>query len=281
MLAYNNPIRKKDEPLFTVTEIKPGIYHIHEAAVHFDLIVGEKKALLWDTGYGIYDILTLVKSLSDKELIVCNSHGHIDHVGGNYAFDKVLIPLRAVPEAIILSSHALRSIGVKRIFDHGDVPRHDYSNVIYEDLNDTMVFDLGKRTARFIAIPGHTANDLALFIEEDGLLFTADAINYSMWLYFSDGMKQSTVVASLTKLIALNPVSIIASHRHSPLSLTYLIQLRDCIRSLRLSDFKDVHIDAFTLRRDDLVEYHTNLQNKRVSIVFREDAFDLNEKEGP
>jgi len=266
--------------LFNVTEVKPGIYHIHETAVHFDLIVGDKKALLWDTGYGIFDILTLVKSLTDKELIVCNSHGHIDHAGGNYAFDKVLIPLRAVPEAIILTSNALRSIGVKRILNGEEVPVHDYSHVIYEDLNETMVFDLGGKTARFIAIPGHTANDLALFIEEDKILFTADAVNYSMWLYFSDGIRQSTVVNSLTKLIDLNPSIILAAHRHAPVELSYLIDLRDCIRGLSRSDFKDVHLDAFTLRRDDLVEYHTILQHKRVSIVFREDAFDLNEKEG-
>jgi glyoxylase-like metal-dependent hydrolase (beta-lactamase superfamily II) len=143
-----------------------------------------------------------------------------------------------------------------------------------------MVFDLGGKTARFIAIPGHTANDLALFIEEDSILFTADAVNYSMWLYFSDGMRQSTVVNSLTKLIDLKPSLILAAHRHSPVELQYLIDLRDCIRSLSRSDFKDVHLDAFTLRRDDLVEYHTILQQKHVSIVFREDAFDLNEKEG-
>lgn len=266
--------------MFKVTEVSPGVYHIHEAAVHFDLIVGEKKALLWDTGYGIFDILALVKSLTDKELIVCNSHGHIDHAGGNYAFDKVLIPLRAVPEAVILTSHALRSIGVKRILDQGEVPYHDYSKVIYEDLNDKMVFDLGGKTARIIAIPGHTANDLALFIEEDRILFTADAVNYSMWLYFSDGIRQSTIVDSLSKLIDLNPLFILAAHRHSPVSLEYLVDLRNCIKGLKRSDFKDVHLDAFTLRRDDLVEYHTILQHKRVSIVFREDAFDLNEKEG-
>ncbi len=266
--------------MFNVTEITAGIYHIHEAAVHFDLIVGEKKALLWDTGYGIFDILAQVNALTDKEIIVCNSHGHIDHVGGNYAFEKVLIPLKAVPDAVVLSSHALRSIGVKRILDQGEVPFHDYSGVIYEDLNDTMSFDLGNRTARFISIPGHTEHDLALFIEEDRLLFTADAVNYSMWLYFSNGMKQSTVVNSLSKLINLNPVAIIASHRHAPLSLAYLIGLRDCIQSLSRSDFKDAHLDAFTLRRADLVEYHTTIQHKRVSIVLREDAFDLNEKEG-
>ena len=78
---------------FNVSQIKPGIYHIKEAAVHFDLIVGEKKALLWDTGYGIDELMPLIRSLTDKELIVCNSHGHIDHVGGNYAFEKVLIQI--------------------------------------------------------------------------------------------------------------------------------------------------------------------------------------------
>lgn len=265
---------------FNVSQVKPGIYHIKEAAVHFDLIVGEKKALLWDTGYGIDELMPLIRSLTDKELIVCNSHGHIDHVGGNYAFEKVLIPLGAVAEAVMMTSHALRSLGVKRILDGGDVPHHDYSKVIYEDLNESMVFDLGGRTARFISIPGHTRHDLALWIEEDRCLFTADALNYVMWLYFSDGMKQSTVVRSLTKLVDLEPEFILASHRHSPLDAQFLTMMRDKIKTLRRADFNFAHLDAFTLRRDDLVEYHTTIQHKRVSIVFRDDAFDLEEKEG-
>lgn len=265
---------------FHVSQVLPGIYHIKEEAVHFDLIVGTKKALLWDTGYGIHDLLPLLSSLTDKELIVCNSHGHIDHVGGNYAFDKVYAPLRTLPETLMMTSPEVRLVAISRILAKNIAPDRDYSKVVYTDLNESTVFDLGGRTARFLAIPGHTSHDMALWIEEDRTLFTADAVNYMMWLYFSPSMRQSIVVDSLRKLLALKPERIIASHRHTPLSVDYLESLTECIAHLRKKDFTHPHIEPNARIKGNLVAYHTTIQHKRVTIAFRDDAFDLEEKEG-
>jgi len=54
------------------------------------LIVGEQKAMLIDTGFGIGNLRGLCDKLTGgKELIVANTHAHVDHAGGNFQFEKV------------------------------------------------------------------------------------------------------------------------------------------------------------------------------------------------
>ena len=54
------------------------------------LIVGDTRALLFDTGNGIADIRRVVDRLTGLPLTVTNSHSHADHVGGNHAFVEIL-----------------------------------------------------------------------------------------------------------------------------------------------------------------------------------------------
>ena len=44
------------------------------------LLEGSEKALLIDTGTGLFDIPALVAELTDKPLIVALTHGHVDHI---------------------------------------------------------------------------------------------------------------------------------------------------------------------------------------------------------
>ena len=66
------------------------IYEPHQAEeVISYLIVGEKRALLFDTGMGISDIKKVVEELTKLPVVVVNSHSHDDHVGGNWQFDTI------------------------------------------------------------------------------------------------------------------------------------------------------------------------------------------------
>ena len=49
---------------------------------------GEEKACLIDTMMGYNDLYKAVRSITDKPLIVINTHGHPDHIYGNVYFDK-------------------------------------------------------------------------------------------------------------------------------------------------------------------------------------------------
>ena len=52
------------------------------------LILGPEKALLIDTGSGLYPIKPVVDNLIEhRELIVINTHTHFDHRGSNDEFE--------------------------------------------------------------------------------------------------------------------------------------------------------------------------------------------------
>ncbi len=81
-------------PWFEVYEIRQGIYAIYEPGQFEEviswLILGGEQALLFDTGLGIGNIRGVVKALTELPLTVLNSHGHYDHVGGNYQFNSII-----------------------------------------------------------------------------------------------------------------------------------------------------------------------------------------------
>lgn len=77
---------------FEVYRIRPGVFAIYEPKQSEEvisyLIVGQKRALLFDTGMGISNIKKLAEGLTSLPLSVLNSHTHNDHVGDNWRFSK-------------------------------------------------------------------------------------------------------------------------------------------------------------------------------------------------
>src|ERR1700675_1155537 len=75
---------------FEVYRIRPGVFALYEPhqaeEVISYLIVGSRKALLFDTGMGISSIRAVVRQLTRLPITVLNSHTHYDHVGGNREF---------------------------------------------------------------------------------------------------------------------------------------------------------------------------------------------------
>src|SRR5271169_3626248 len=75
-----------NDPWFEVYKVVPGVFAIYEPHQAEEtigyLIVGEKRALLFDTGMGISDVKKVVTELTKLPIVVLNSHTHDDHVGG-------------------------------------------------------------------------------------------------------------------------------------------------------------------------------------------------------
>ena len=78
---------------FEVYKIRPGIFAIYEPhqleEVISYLIIGDDRALLFDTGMGISNMLAVVAGLTKLPVSVVNSHTHNDHVGDNWRFSDV------------------------------------------------------------------------------------------------------------------------------------------------------------------------------------------------
>jgi glyoxylase-like metal-dependent hydrolase (beta-lactamase superfamily II) len=54
-------------------------------------VCGEQRAALIDTGLGIEPIGAVVRRLTDRPVMVVNTHYHFDHVGGNHEFDEIAV----------------------------------------------------------------------------------------------------------------------------------------------------------------------------------------------
>lgn len=69
-----------------------GVFHIQDLfSDYMYLVVGEEKAALIDTGMGFPGLRQLVERLTDKPVIVLNTHGHLDHIGGNDEFGCIYL----------------------------------------------------------------------------------------------------------------------------------------------------------------------------------------------
>ena len=71
-----------------IKEIRSGIYlmdEAHEATGY--LVVGKDRACVIDTMNGYNNLYQAVRKLTEKPLIVINTHGHPDHILGNVYFD--------------------------------------------------------------------------------------------------------------------------------------------------------------------------------------------------
>jgi len=189
------------------------IYEPHQAEeVISYLIVGEKRALLFDTGMGISDIKKVVDSLTKLPIVVLNSHTHDDHVGGNWEFSTVYGMDTDFTRKNALGSHddAQAEITPDQIcgalpaaFDPKTYVTRSWKVFAYTHAGDH--FDLGGRVIEIMATPGHTPDAISLIDRAHGLLFTGDTYYPApIWLYRPE-TDLDAYAKSIQRLAALAP----------------------------------------------------------------------------
>jgi len=204
------------DPWFEVYEVVPGvlaIYEPHQAEETISyLILGKKRALLFDTGMGISDIRKVTGELTQLPIVVLNSHTHNDHVGGNWEFDTVYGMDTDFTRANAMGSRqdAQDELGSGMIC--GDLPKNFDSKSyatrpwkVSRFLHDHDKIDLGGRTIEVVSAPGHTPDAISLLDRANGLLFTGDTYYPApIWLYRPE-TDLDQYVASVKRLAALAP----------------------------------------------------------------------------
>ncbi len=159
------------------------------------LVAGKERCLLIDTGWGVGDLAALTASLSPLPLMVVNSHGHPDHIMGNWQFAEVHVhaadaaTVRAMPAAIPRAwvlEHALpKPLPADFVPDAWAVTGAGSLVTI----QDGHVFDLGRRTLEVIRVPGHTPGSICLLDRQARLLFTGDTVlPGSIWLHLAESL---------------------------------------------------------------------------------------------
>jgi glyoxylase-like metal-dependent hydrolase (beta-lactamase superfamily II) len=205
-----------DIPWFEVYKVAPrtfAIYEPHQSEeVISYLIVGQKQALLFDTGMGIADIKKIVSRLTSLPVVVLNSHTHDDHVGGNWEFSYVFGMDTAFTRENAKGSTADAQSEIAPGEICGDLPK-GFDPKAYRTkpwhisflIRDGFRIKLGGRTVEVIATPGHTPDAIALIDRENGLLFTGDTYYPApIWL-FRPETDLAAYEKSIARLAALAP----------------------------------------------------------------------------
>ena len=232
---------------YQIYESADGVYsivepfQIQETISH--LIVGDERALLFDTGIGLLPLKPVVERITNLPVTVLNSHTHYDHVGGNWEFSSVLAIdseytranmagfdderigndfhaeafCKGAPEGVEISSFYTKPWQASRYVEDGET------------------IDLGGRQLQVLHVPGHTPDAVALLDAENRLLFTGDSwYDASLWLFARETNLDDYAV-SISRLAKLeNDVDfILGAHNEARLAAGKLRIVDGALEKLR------------------------------------------------
>ena len=260
----------QDQEWFEVYRVAPHVYAIYEPGQFEEvisfLIEGEEKALLFDSGLGIGDMRRVVDGLTDREVVVLNSHTHYDHVGGNHQFDTIYAMDTAYTRR---NAQGSTREAVAEFVQEGwiwkELPegfsRENYRTRPFDISrfnSDGERIDIGGRTLEVLATPGHAPDAVCLLDRDNRMLFTGDTF-YLAPLYthlegsdfddFADSAHRIAALAdSIDLLMTAHNVPVVDSRYARALGRAF-----DDIRSGRAGDstltdgLREYHFDGFSV----------------------------------
>ncbi len=204
------------EDWFEVYEIARNLFTFCETR-HYEnttisLIIGPENAALIDTGCGIGNLREAVAELTDKPVIVINTHTHLDHLGSNRQFDEIAMfdhPLtrRVAAEGVshqIMQREMLAENLVTKPWPSHFVPR-TFALPPFEVnrwLRDGDRLDVGGRDMEVIYTPGEAADHICLLDRVDRILFCGDILLHGpVWTHLEGGSLKE-LLASYKRLMA-------------------------------------------------------------------------------
>lgn len=230
-----------ETPWFEIYKVRPDVYAIYEPN-HFEevisfLIVGEARALLFDTGTGIGDIRAVVEKLTDQPIIVMNSANQYDHVGGNHQFDNIIGVANAFAQSRtkgLPNSEVSKYVSdawfrpdmkpAENITETYSIKPYKFDSFIM----DKQMIDLGGRTLEVLLVPGQSPDAAALLDRANGQLFIGEAFYLAPLYGHLKGSSMAQYSETATRLAALAPEvsDLMTSHNIPIVPADYLVDLK-------------------------------------------------------
>ena len=124
---------------YILTKMNEQTWMIDNNGTRIFILEGQERTMVIDSGMTLPETRQIAGSLSDKPLMLCNTHADIDHISGNDAFDTVYMH----PSELVFYNHTGKHTHRIKALYEGDV------------------IDLGDRKVEIIEIPGHTCGCIA------------------------------------------------------------------------------------------------------------------------
>ena len=204
-----------------IKQLKPYLYlmdEAHEATGY--IVVGDEKVCVIDTMNGYNDLYKVVRDITDKPIVVVNTHGHPDHIFGNIYFEEAYLNPNDLPMAESFLEHP-----EFEEFCKGKNCRFKE----FKPIKGGDVIDLGGKTLEVYDLPGHTPGGIILLLKEDRILFTGDSINHHLWMQLDGCLPLDEYVKELDKVMFLEKEADLILHGHA--SDYDDISLMHCLRN--------------------------------------------------
>jgi len=193
--------RKENDNLYVVAEIhQPFPVEEVNNPIHtqtMGLVIGTEKAALIDTGLGLADLRAFVETLTDKPIVVLNTHGNVDHVGANQLFDLSYIHqadeqgmLRANREERLRGYCEYFMPGIEEMCEFAKVNMVEDGPFDYEFIEEGDKIDLGGVELEVVAFPGHTPGSVAFIDRRDNVVFSGDSLLFRVLLGSRESLAQ-------------------------------------------------------------------------------------------
>jgi glyoxylase-like metal-dependent hydrolase (beta-lactamase superfamily II) len=250
---------------FEVYRIFEGVYAIYEPGQFEEvisfLIVGETRALLFDTGLGIAKLRPVIARLTDLDILVLNSHGHYDHIGGNYEFSEIggvdVAYARAQAKGAEHEQVAEYMSGDwlwKQTPDGFDPKAYEIKPYqVTTTIKDGDIIDLGGVRLEVLVTPGHSPDSICLLDRAGRRLFTGDTFYLAPLYAHLEGSNVADYKASIDRLAALEPEidHLVTAHNVPLAEPAYLNRVSEGFEAIKTKSAAYVETDgAFEYRFD-------------------------------
>ena len=208
------PIAGTEKQTMQRERISDNVYWLQSelyAQVTAGVIVGSQWAIVVDT-LALPEETLAMREFIDNELKVpvrylIDTHSHADHAWGNCFFPEATIISHTKCAELLATSGAAALEATKK-----ENPAFEKSHIVLPHLtfdDGELTLKIGKKNLIIMLTPGHTADGISVFVEEDRILFAGDAFMPIPSLYegnFVDTLK------TYSKINALGLENIVQGH---------------------------------------------------------------------
>lgn len=193
--------------------VAPGVFvrRHDELNLNCGLVLGDDRALVIDTrsyhDLGM-ELLAAVREVTDKELVVVNTHAHYDHCFGNSAFrDSQIYAHAGCVDDLVRTGEHQRLQVIEHLL-RTDRPQMaqliEQTEIVLPHylIDEDAPVDLGGRTVELLfSGRAHTDHDLAVAVPDAGVVFAGDLVEEGADPMMEDAFPQEWA-ATLRTLMA-------------------------------------------------------------------------------
>jgi glyoxylase-like metal-dependent hydrolase (beta-lactamase superfamily II) len=235
-----------------VKKIFKDTYKITESgkfsSVSMYLIIGSDRAILLDSGYGTIDLPKIINKLYSGEVIIINTHGHIDHIGGNNYYDSYM---REIDIELYERHSSIEFLNENKL--------HVFKHTLVNELTEDTI-DLGGRILKIYNTPGHTKGSISILDDTNKIFFVGDTFNFICTFLGCDTSTSVDVyrnsLITLRELALENNVKLFYSgHCFKPLKIKALNNYIKCCNKILNSNKKYRYVDM-GINKGFMTSYH-------------------------